>query len=225
MKIRIIYTSTNQPNNIKTKATKTMLKRTALLCIFLFAVPHASLAVTARPCDIFEAGKTPCVAAHSVVRSLYSNYAGQLYMVQRASDNATQKIMTGKDGFADTEAQDNFCKGTDCAITMVFDQSPKLNHLSLGPPGGAARHFDKGVNASRLPFQINGNNAYAMYFEGGMGYRIENTSGIAVQDEPETLYMVTSGKHYNGGCCFDYGNAETDALDHGGMCFFLFLIN
>ena len=24
----------------------------------------------------------------------------------------------------------------------------------------------------------------------------------------ETIYMVTSGRHYNGGCCFDYGNAE-----------------
>jgi hypothetical protein len=24
----------------------------------------------------------------------------------------------------------------------------------------------------------------------------------------ETTYMVTSGQHYNGGCCFDYGNAE-----------------
>jgi hypothetical protein len=28
--------------------------------------------------------------------------------------------------------------------------------------------------------------------------------------EPETLYMVVSGKHFNGACCFDYGNAETD---------------
>ena len=29
------------------------------------------------------------------------------------------------------------------------------------------------------------------------------------------MYMVTDGKHFNGGCCFDYGNAEIDALDHG----------
>lgn len=27
--------------------------------------------------------------------------------------------------------------------------------------------------------------------------------------------MVTSGTHYNGGCCFDYGNAETDNHDDG----------
>merc|ERR1719195_2343232 len=29
------------------------------------------------------------------------------------------------------------------------------------------------------------------------------------------MYMVTSGKHYNNRCCFDYGNAETDNLDDG----------
>jgi hypothetical protein len=27
---------------------------------------------------------------------------------------------------------------------------------------------------------------------------------------PEGIYMVTSGTHYNGGCCFDYGNSEAD---------------
>ena len=25
--------------------------------------------------------------------------------------------------------------------------------------------------------------------------------------------MVTSGKHFNDGCCFDFGNAETDNND------------
>jgi hypothetical protein len=29
------------------------------------------------------------------------------------------------------------------------------------------------------------------------------------------MYMVTSGKHYNGGCCFDYGNSETDRKPDG----------
>ena len=27
--------------------------------------------------------------------------------------------------------------------------------------------------------------------------------------------MVTSGTHVNGGCCFDYGNAETNIHDTG----------
>jgi hypothetical protein len=33
---------------------------------------------------------------------------------------------------------------------------------------------------------------------------------MAIGDEPEGEYMVTSGTHFNSGCCFDYGNAETD---------------
>ena len=33
--------------------------------------------------------------------------------------------------------------------------------------------------------------------------RNDNTTGVAKGDEPETLYMVASGRHYNEGCCFD----------------------
>eukprot|EP01045_Picozoa_sp_COSAG04_P018534 COSAG04_NODE_1721_length_5810_cov_3.177377_2_plen_78_part_00 len=35
-----------------------------------------------------------------------------------------------------------------------------------------------------------------------MGFRQNVTTGVAVDDEPETIYMVTSGTHYNGHCCF-----------------------
>ena len=48
-----------------------------------------------------------------------------------------------------------------------------------------------------------------------MGYRNDKTTGIATGDDAETVYMVVNGKHYNGGCCFDYGNAETDNNDDG----------
>ena len=32
---------------------------------------------------------------------------------------------------------------------------------------------------------------------------------------PEGAYMVTSGTHVNSGCCFDYGNSETDRRADG----------
>jgi len=35
-----------------------------------------------------------------------------------------------------------------------------------------------------------------------MGYRRDNTSGVAKGDQPETIYMVVSGTHYNDRCCF-----------------------
>ena len=48
-----------------------------------------------------------------------------------------------------------------------------------------------------------------------MGLRNNDTSGIAVDDQPEGMYWVVDGQHYNDGCCFDYGNAETDSRDDG----------
>mmetsp|Transcript_93628 Transcript_93628/g.260658 ORF Transcript_93628/g.260658 Transcript_93628/m.260658 type:complete len:327 (-) Transcript_93628:24-1004(-) len=96
-----------------------------------------------------------------------------------------------------------------------FDQSPRGNHLDLAPPGGAVRKPDRGVNATRERLRVGGHSVYGAYFEGGMGYRNDRTRGIATGDEPESMYMVAAGRHYNRACCFDYGNAETDAIDHG----------
>jgi hypothetical protein len=48
-----------------------------------------------------------------------------------------------------------------------------------------------------------------------MGYRNNGPSGVAVKGKPEGMYMVSSGTHFNSGCCFDYGNAETSATDTG----------
>merc|ERR1719247_10907 len=62
---------------------------------------------------------------------------------------------------------------------------------------------------------VGGHAVYSAYLEGGMGYRNDKTSGIATGDEAETLYMVTSGTHFNNRCCFDYGNAETNNDDDG----------
>ena len=155
------------------------------------------------PCDLFAAGGTPCAAAHSVVRALYADYAGALYQVNRSSDNTVLDIGVGLAGIADAAAQDAFCAGTACTISMMYDQSERLNHLAPAPAGGAVNRPDLGVNASRFPFSLGGSPAYAAYFENLSGYRRDNTSGIAVGNEEATYYMVTSGQHANDGCCFD----------------------
>ena len=168
------------------------------------------------PCDLFEISNTPCVAAHSVIRALYSTYNGPLYTIQRLSDNARTDIyVISKGSHANSAMQDKFCANNDCRIVKIFDQSNRANHLSLAPPGGAYPHEDIGVNATKGKTTINGTTVYGAYFEGKMGYRNDNTSGIAINDESETIYMVVDGTHFNNGCCFDYGNAETDAHDDG----------
>jgi len=156
------------------------------------------------------------MAAHSTVRALYGAYSGPLYTVKRSSDNTVTDVpLLAAGGYADSSKQDAFCKGTGCVIQRIFDQSPNANHLDIAPPGGAHRERDAPVNATKERLMIGGHPVYAAYFEGGMGYRIDNTTGIAKDDEAETLYMVTSGVHFNDRCCFDYGNAETNNLDDG----------
>ena len=60
------------------------------------------------------------------------------------------------------------------------------------------------VNASQHPIQVgNGVGVYGMYFDPGYGYHVDNTKGIAKGNEPESIYAVMSGTHYNGGCCFE----------------------
>ena len=111
----------------------------------LFAV--AVLAVGEGPCDLFAAGGTPCVAAHSMTRALYGAYAGPLYLVQRHSDLATQAIgVIRPGGVADAASQDAFCAGTNCTVTRFFDQTQKGNHLGLAPAGGAVKKADRGVS-------------------------------------------------------------------------------
>lgn len=168
-----------------------------------------------HPCDIFDAAGTPCVAAHSTTRNLYKTYTGPLYQVNRSSDHSVVDVPTGAFGYADVAVQDAFCTNTDCTISIIYDQSARKNHLTIAPPGGAHHATDAAVNATRLPITMQGHKVYGAYFEGGMGYRNDVTSGVATGNAEETMYMVTSGTHVNGGCCFDYGNAETNNDDTG----------
>ena len=158
----------------------------------LAALP-ALLAVSAAPCDIYGAAGFPCVAAHSLTRALYAAFGGALYQVRRSSDNATQDIFVrAPGGAADAARQDAFCAGAAfCGVSAIYDQSPRANHLLTAPGGGAAPRPDRPVNASRLRVTLGGGAAavYGAFFEGGQGYRIDYSAGVAKGNEPETLWV------------------------------------
>jgi non-reducing end alpha-L-arabinofuranosidase len=175
------------------------------------------------PCDIYQSGNTPCVAAHSTVRALYGSYSGNLYQVRRASDKTTKDIpVLSPGGYANSATQDSFCSGTTCTISIIYDQSPRGNHLKVTPPGGWLANGGTEANATAARITASGHTVYGVYTTGsfdeavgGVGYRNNTTQGVATGDQPEAMYMVASGKHYNQWCCFDYGNAETNNLDNG----------
>ena len=186
------------------------------------------LAVLQRPegpCDVYERGGAPCVAAHSTTRALYAAYNGPLYQIMRQSDGKTLDIgvvkasATDPGGYADAAAQDAFCKDTYCWITVLYDQSGKGNHLYQAPRGGFSGPAMGGYNnvplADWAPVNVMGHKVYGVFIAPGMGMRLNDPTGTAVDDQAEGQYWVISGHHYNSGCCFDYGNAETDSRDDG----------
>nr|GAT58950.1 arabinofuranosidase [Mycena chlorophos] len=177
----------------------------------------AATSVAAGPCDLYASGGTPCVAAHSTTRALFSAYSGSLYTVQRASDSNTLNIAPlSAGGVANASAQDSFCAGTTCVITRIFDQSGHDNGLTQAPSGGAAKGTapngkDLLAAADGAPVTVGGHKAYGVFISQGTGYRNDATTG----DEPEGLYAVFDGTHTNNVCCFDYGNAEVNNDDNG----------
>ncbi len=190
------------------------------------AGPNALPARPQGPCDIYAAAGDPCVAAHSTTRALYASYNGPLYQVLRQSDGKTLDIGVVRPaaspapdagGYADAAAQDAFCANTYCWITTVYDQSPKHNDLTQAPRGGFSGPAMGGFNnvpvADMAPITIMGHKAYGLFIEPGMGIRNDNPKGTAVDDQAEGQYWVINGRHYNSGCCFDYGNAEIDSRD------------
>jgi hypothetical protein len=172
-------------------------------------------AASSLPCDIYTQYGTPCVAAYSMDRALYASYDGPLYQVQRASDGTTDNIgLLSAGGDVNAAEQNSFCQGTSCTVTELFDQSPEGNNLTIEGAGGNGP-ADHGAPAAALPITIDGNPAYGLNIMGHTGYRDDSTRGIAVNGAAESMYMLASGTHVNTGCCFDFGNAETNNDDNG----------
>jgi hypothetical protein len=164
------------------------------------------------PCDIYAAANTPCVAAHSTIRALFGAYTGNLYQVKR-SDGTTKDIpVASPGGFADSAQQDTFCSGTQCTITKLYDQSGHDNLLEAETPdstvGGHSGQTAASATAESL--MVDGHKVYSLYTKTSQAYwRDGSKSGMPLAAAPQGIYIVTSGKHFNSGCCYDYGNGET----------------
>jgi len=211
----------------------------AILLALAFTLPAAILIIAKQvwaqqnvsqhrpggPCDVYAAGGAPCTAAHSSTRALYASYNGPLYQVLRQSDGKTldigvvQPSASDGGGYADAAAQDSFCANTSCWITTLYDQSGHGNNLVQAPHGGFSGPAMGGFNnlpiAEMAPITIMGHKAYGVFISPGMGLRWNDAHGTAVDDQAEGQYWVINGHHFNNGCCFDYGNAETDSRDDG----------
>jgi len=192
--------------------------RWSILAILMMAILFQNGHSAEGPCDIYQSGGTPCVAAHSTTRALYNAYAGNLYQVRRASDNTTKDIpalVAG--GVADVSVQDKFCTGTTCLISKIYDQTSNHNDLVKSP---IARWLDKGgkeANAADAKIQMSGHQVHGVAVNAwsSIAYRNNSTKGVATGNQAETMYMVLDGTRHSKDCCFDYGNAEINDSDDG----------
>jgi non-reducing end alpha-L-arabinofuranosidase len=167
------------------------------------------------PCDIYATGGTPCVAAYSTARALYTSYNGPLYHVIRMSDRKTAYINTlSAGGVANAAEQDTFLKNTTGKVDTIFDQSGNKNHLTRGTPGCTVNNPDS-LSPASAAVTLGGKKVYGLYMSNGDGYRLgpKGAAGtnVATGTQPEGMYWVVSGKRYWGsGGCWDFGNAETN---------------
>lgn len=203
--------------------------RTPVVSIIALLLPTRLAATT---CDLFAAGNTPCVAAYSLTRALFAGYDGPLYRVHNGDTDAEMDVgVVAAGGAADAAAQERFCGAALCVVQRIYDQSPLGNHL--GPEHGASylppprNSKDVGVNmttASRVT--LGGAPVYSAVFDShcktthgscdGLvaGYSNRTAAGTPVDEEPQTVYALYDGRHFNTGCCFEFGNAEKTAVSY-----------
>ena len=193
------------------------------VCALTATTAHASIAAAATPsltCDIYAAGGTPCVTAHSTTRALFASYNGPLYQIQRSSDSSFLNVgVRAAGGVANAAPQVSFCAATICTITKIYDQTTNHNDLPVSPGGTFAgpglNGADVGANAMALPVTVGGQSVYGALITPGTGYRTAAAKNVPTGSQPEGIYMVTSSNAVNGVCCFDYGSGEVDGHDDG----------
>lgn len=174
------------------------------------------------------------MAAFSFTRALYAAYTGPLYQVRNGATGDVADIsVVAPGGAANASAQEHFCGSALCIVERIYDQSPLGNHLGmehgapwLRPPRNSQ---DTGVNmtaASKV--SLGGAPVYSAVFDShcettqgscdGLvaGYSNRTAAGTPVGEEPQTVYALYDGRHYNTGCCFEFGAAEKTSTRVGG---------
>jgi hypothetical protein len=185
------------------------------------------------PCDIYAAANTPCAAAYSTIRALSKTYTGPLYQVRKDSSakntgtgGTTKDIGQTADGFADTAAQDAFCEGTICTISLLYDHSGNESTLKTGTrgeygcPSDTACSEDYESSATKGALTVAGHKVYSLYMVAHEGYRTPvgvKGKKMPLKTEPQGIYELADGTRAGDACCWDFGNVSTDPKQYHTM--------
>jgi hypothetical protein len=177
------------------------------------------------PCDIYASANTTCGAAYSMIRALSSTYKGSLYQVRSGSSatntgtgGTTKDIGMLSDGYADSAAQDDFCTGTTCTVSILYDQSGNKNDLMRGPKGPTGNGDRSGEDdyeavANKISVTAGGHKVYGLYIQKFAGYRTAlnvAAKGVPSGNKDQAIYELIDGTHYGSACCWDFGSVSPD---------------
>ncbi|HSY39456.1 MAG TPA: arabinofuranosidase catalytic domain-containing protein [Polyangia bacterium] len=170
---------------------------------------------TGLPGDVTAAAGTPLVAAHSLTRALFAAYNGNLFQVRRASDSKTQDIgVASMGGQVDLTTLNSFCTGTTCSVSKLYDQAGNGNDMSQATAANqpAVQFWTTLDGTTKLPMAVSTNRQW-------LRNRLQ-TKKIPTGSKPQTEYMVVHAAFAGAiagtnGCCYDYGNMETQITDDG----------
>jgi len=167
------------------------------------------------PGDVAATAGTPLVAAHSLTRALFAAYNGNLFQVRRASDSKTQDIgVASVGGQVDLTTLNTFCTGTTCSVSKLYDQAGNGNDLSQAAAANqpAVQFWTTLDGTTKLPMAVSTNRQW-------LRNRLQ-TKKIPTGSKPQTEYFVVHAAFAGAiagtnGCCYDYGNMETQITDDG----------
>lgn len=161
------------------------------------------------PCDIAGSAGTPCVAAHSVTRRMWSGYSGALFQIVRASDSTTLNIGFLQSGIVNQASIDTFCLSTACKYTNIFDQ---MHNAASG------NNLPQAISANQAPVTYttfaNGKLPMVATIPGQFYRNRAATVGIPTGNSSTTEYMVNNSFTWSD-CCGQYGNMEATVADTG----------
>jgi hypothetical protein len=101
----------------------------------------------------------------------------------------------------------------------VYDQSGRGNFLEAQTPESTVggRMGQTAANAAAESLNVSGNKVYSLYTRPSQAYwRNGSSTGMPLGAAPQGVYMVTSGTHFNSGCCYNYGNSQISRDYEGG---------
>ena len=150
-----------------------------------------------------------------MTRALFAAYNGNLFQVRRASDAKTQDIgVASMGGQVDLTTLNTFCTGTTCAVSKLYDQAGNGNDMSQATAANqpAVQFWTTLDGTTKLPMAVSTNRQW-------LRNRLQ-TKKIPTGSKPQTEYMVVHAAFAGAiagtnGCCYDYGNMETQITDDG----------